>query len=437
MPSSAQCTSSTTSSVGACRPSSSSTLSYTSSRLPAASARDSGVSVPATASRSGPRVRGVIRSSHAPARTRTGRRKRAHQRVDQAGLADPRLAGDQHDLALSGGSRADRLRQGVQLPIALDQAGGHALIVASTAARWPTEFPLRVPARPPGILALPLRSMPRGGVLRVARRAEVRRLVRRRRLLHQAGGASGSSTPGRPATTSSWWSRPWATPPTTSSTSPSRSPRNRPGRELDMLLTAGERISMAAARDGDPRPRRRRALVHRQPGRGDHRREPRARRASSTSRRAASATPSTSGAVAIVAGFQGVSQDSKDITTLGRGGSDTTAVALAAALDAEVCEIYTDVDGVFSADPRIVRDRATTGPRHLRGDARAGGERREGAAPALRRVRAPVRPPHPRALVVQRPHRHAGSWPTRPAKARTTWSSRSSPGSRTTAARPR
>ena len=60
------------------------------------------------------------------------------------------------------------------------------------------------------------------------------------------------------------------------------------------------------------------------------------------------------GAIAIVAGFQGVSQDTKDITTLGRGGSDTTAVALAAALDASVCEIYTDVDGVFTADPRIV-----------------------------------------------------------------------------------
>jgi aspartate kinase len=60
------------------------------------------------------------------------------------------------------------------------------------------------------------------------------------------------------------------------------------------------------------------------------------------------------GNVAIVAGFQGVSPDTKDITTLGRGGSDTTAVALAAALGAEVCEIYTDVDGVFTADPRIV-----------------------------------------------------------------------------------
>jgi aspartate kinase len=61
------------------------------------------------------------------------------------------------------------------------------------------------------------------------------------------------------------------------------------------------------------------------------------------------------GAIPIVAGFQGVSQNTKDITTLGRGGSDTTAVALAAALNADVCEIYTDVDGVFTEDPRLVR----------------------------------------------------------------------------------
>ena len=60
--------------------------------------------------------------------------------------------------------------------------------------------------------------------------------------------------------------------------------------------------------------------------------------------------------IVLVAGFQGVSTDSRDVTTLGRGGSDTTAVALAAALDASVCEIYTDVTGVFSADPRIVPD---------------------------------------------------------------------------------
>ncbi|HEY8808450.1 MAG TPA: aspartate kinase [Solirubrobacterales bacterium] len=58
--------------------------------------------------------------------------------------------------------------------------------------------------------------------------------------------------------------------------------------------------------------------------------------------------------IVLVAGFQGVSTDSRDVTTLGRGGSDTTAVALAAALDASVCEIYTDVAGIFSADPRIV-----------------------------------------------------------------------------------
>jgi aspartate kinase len=62
------------------------------------------------------------------------------------------------------------------------------------------------------------------------------------------------------------------------------------------------------------------------------------------------------GKIVLVAGFQGVSTDSRDVTTLGRGGSDTTAVALAAALDARVCEIYTDVAGVFSADPRIVAD---------------------------------------------------------------------------------
>jgi aspartate kinase len=61
-----------------------------------------------------------------------------------------------------------------------------------------------------------------------------------------------------------------------------------------------------------------------------------------------------SGSIAIVAGFQGISQDTNDITTLGRGGSDTTAVALAAALEADVCEIYTDVDGIFSADPRAI-----------------------------------------------------------------------------------
>jgi aspartate kinase len=126
-----------------------------------------------------------------------------------------------------------------------------------------------------------------------------------------------------------------------------------PGRELDMLLTAGERISMALL-----------AIAINNLG---------FEALSFTGSQAGVITDSThgkariidvtpgrireaidSGSIAIVAGFQGISQDTNDITTLGRGGSDTTAVALAAALEADVCEIYTDVDGIFSADPRAI-----------------------------------------------------------------------------------
>src|ERR671915_2628031 len=126
-----------------------------------------------------------------------------------------------------------------------------------------------------------------------------------------------------------------------------------PGRELDMLLTAGERMSMALlamaiANLGQEA----RSFTGSQAGvitDGSH---GKARIIDVTPGRIRSALDA--GSIAIVAGFQGVSQDSKDITTLGRGGSDTTAVALAAALRADVCEIYTDVDGIFTADPRIV-----------------------------------------------------------------------------------
>jgi aspartate kinase len=126
-----------------------------------------------------------------------------------------------------------------------------------------------------------------------------------------------------------------------------------PKRELDILLTAGERISMALL-----------AMAINNLG---------VRAKSFTGQQAGVITdamygkahivdvvPSRiretidKGQVAIVAGFQGVNVDSNDVTTLGRGGSDTTAVALAAGLDADVCEIYTDVDGVFTADPRVV-----------------------------------------------------------------------------------
>ena len=126
-----------------------------------------------------------------------------------------------------------------------------------------------------------------------------------------------------------------------------------PPRELDMLLTAGERISMALlAMAVGQLGFEARSFTGSQAGVITDSAHGRARIIDVTPGRIQSAIDE--GAIAIVAGFQGVSQDSKDITTLGRGGSDTTAVALAAALEADVCEIYTDVDGVFSADPRIV-----------------------------------------------------------------------------------
>src|SRR4028119_2158486 len=174
-----------------------------------------------------------------------------------------------------------------------------------------------------------------------------------------------------------------------------------PGRELDMLLTAGERISMALlaiaisthgyearsftgsqagvittsshgrARIIDVTPGRLRSALDEgsivivagfqgvsqdtkdvtTPGRGRPG-APATARPLCPPGRLRSALDE--GSILIGAGFQGVSQDTKDVTTLGRGGSDTTAVALAAALGADVCEIYTDVDGVFTADPRTV-----------------------------------------------------------------------------------
>ena len=125
------------------------------------------------------------------------------------------------------------------------------------------------------------------------------------------------------------------------------------GRELDMLLTAGERISMALlAMAINNLGFEALSFTGSQAGVITDSVHGKARIIDVTPGRIREAIDS--GAIAIVAGFQGISQDTKDITTLGRGGSDTTAVALAAALEADVCEIYTDVDGVFSADPRVV-----------------------------------------------------------------------------------
>ena len=126
-----------------------------------------------------------------------------------------------------------------------------------------------------------------------------------------------------------------------------------PPRELDMLLTAGERISNAlVAMAIESFGAQARSFTGSQAGvitTGTH---GNAKIIDVTPGRLRSALDQDQ--IVLVAGFQGVSQDSKDVTTLGRGGSDTTAVALAAALHADVCEIYTDVDGIFTADPRIV-----------------------------------------------------------------------------------
>ena len=126
-----------------------------------------------------------------------------------------------------------------------------------------------------------------------------------------------------------------------------------PGRELDMLLTAGERLAMAllamAIHDLGLEAR---SYTGSQAGLITDSAHGKARIIDVTPGRIRSALDE--GAIPIVAGFQGVSQDTKDVTTLGRGGSDTTAVALAAALEADVCEIFTDVDGVFTSDPRVV-----------------------------------------------------------------------------------
>ena len=152
--------------------------------------------------------------------------------------------------------------------------------------------------------------------------------------------------------------------------SPSAHPR-----ELDMLLTAGERISIAllsmAITDLG---REAISFTGSQAGIVTDTSHGKALIVDIRSKRVLEALEA--GKVAIVAGFQGVSSE-LEVTTLGRGGSDTTAVALAAALGASVCEIYTDVQGVFTADPRIVPDRAPARTPVVRGDARArrvGGE---------------------------------------------------------------
>ena len=116
--------------------------------------------------------------------------------------------------------------------------------------------------------------------------------------------------------------------------------------------------------------------------------------------------------VAVVSGFQGIHKDTGRITTLGRGGSDTSAVAIAAAIQADRCDIYTDVDGVYTTDPRVVPRAKRHGQDRVRGNARARLARRQGAAGALGRARHGAQGEDLRALELRqarghRPARHA------------------------------
>src|SRR5690606_12518893 len=124
-------------------------------------------------------------------------------------------------------------------------------------------------------------------------------------------------------------------------------------REMDLLLSSGERFSMslvamAINELGVPS----RSYTGLQAGMRTHKHYDSARIVDVNPVRLRAALDL--GAIVIVAGFQGFNDVTEDITTLGRGGSDTTAVALAAALNADVCEIFTDVDGIFTSDPRVV-----------------------------------------------------------------------------------
>src|ERR1022692_4293930 len=126
-------------------------------------------------------------------------------------------------------------------------------------------------------------------------------------------------------------------------------------REMDMLLSTGERISCAlCAMAINDLGHRAISLTGSQAGIVTDTSHTKARIIDVRANRIQAALDEDH--VVLVAGFQGVSSTARNVTTLGRGGSDTTAVAVAAALDAEVCEIYTDVAGVYSADPRIVSD---------------------------------------------------------------------------------
>ena len=203
----------------------------------------------------------------------------------------------------------------------------------------------------------------------------------------------------RPGTRSASSCRRWATRPTSCSSSQ--------GRSLTRRTTASWTCCSRRASGSRWRCSRWRSstsdgagdLVHGLAGGHRHGHERTGRRRSSRCGRGGCARSSERGTIAIVAGFQGVSTED-EVTTLGRGGSDATAVALAAGLGADVCEIYTDVDGVYTADPRIVPGARKLPELSYEEMLELAASGREGADDPLGRVRAQPRRRHPRALVV-------------------------------------
>ena len=172
------------------------------------------------------------------------------------------------------------------------------------------------------------------------------------------------------------------------------------GRELDVLLTTGEQVTiallaMALEKRGYPRAPIPAARSRSPPTART------TRRASSPSITSASATTSKAGRIVVVAGFQGVDEHD-NITTLGRGGSDTTGVALAAALKADECQIFTDVDGVYTTDPRVEPEGAPPRHHHLRGNAGNGQPRFQGAADSGGRICAKIQRAAARAFFLSR-----------------------------------
>ena len=179
-------------------------------------------------------------------------------------------------------------------------------------------------------------------------------------------------------------------------------------REMDMLLSTGRARLLRPGGDGRSTTwgtRRSRSRARRPESSPTHRTR-KARILEVKAHRISEALDA--GRIVLVAGFQGVAQESLDVTTLGRGGSDTTAVALAAALGAEVCEIFTDVAGVFSADPRIVPGRPQAAGGDLRGDARDVGLGRGRAAAPLGGVRTQPRRHDPLPIQLRRRTRYRG-----------------------------